>query len=203
DDDDNGGISDSGAAYVFRLAGGRWTQEAYLKASNAGIEDHFGRSLSLAGDALAVGARFEDSSASGVNGEQEDDGLVNSGAVYVFRRAGSEWSQEAYLKASNPGYEDNFGVSLALEGDLLAVGAPYEDSGATGVDGNQANDSTQDSGAVYMFRRTDDAWAQEAYIKASNTGDADNFGWSVALAGDLLAVGAIGEASAATGVDGN
>jgi hypothetical protein len=192
-------VLNAGAVYVFRHDGNAWSQEVYLKASNTGVEDNFGRSLVLDGDTLAVGARFEDSGSRGVNGEQEDDQAVNSGAVYVFRRSGSIWDQEAYLKASNTQYEDNFGLSLALWGDTLAVGAPYEDSGATGANGNQDSESTNASGAVYVFQRTGATWAQQAYLKASNTGAEDNFGWSLALAGDLLAVGAIGEDSAAKG----
>jgi hypothetical protein len=196
-DDDT--LSDAGAAYVFRHDGNAWTQEAYLKASNTGLEDNFGRSLVLHGDTLAVGARFEDGASRGVNGDQENGVSTNSGAVYVFRRSGTLWDQEAYLKASNTGVEDNFGLSLALSGDTLAVGAPEEDSGATGANGNQDSESTDASGAVYVFRRTGATWAQEAYLKASNTGAGDNFGWSLSLAGDLLAVGAIGEDSAAKG----
>jgi hypothetical protein len=94
------------------------------------------------------------------------------------------------LKASNTGAEDQFGHSVALAGDTLAVGAPGAASAATGVDGDQADDSAQGSGAIYVFRRTGTTWQQEAYFKASNTGAMDLFGTSVALAGDTLAVGA-------------
>jgi hypothetical protein len=197
------GTSDSGAVYVFRNQAGVWTQEAYIKASNTGREDNFGRDVALSGDTLAVGTFYEDGSASGVNGNQEDDGAVNSGAVYVFRLSNGVWAQEAYIKASNPGYEDNFGLDLELEQDTLVVGAPYEDSGASGINGNQANEGSRGSGAVYVFRRTDTTWVQQAYIKASNTGVDDNFGWSVALAGDLLVASAIGESSAATDAGGD
>jgi hypothetical protein len=202
-DPEDDSVGDAGAAYVFRHAGGVWVQEAYLKASNTGREDNFGRHLTMDGDTLAISARFEDSSSRGVNGDQENDQAVNSGAVYVFRRSGTIWDQEAYLKASNSAFEDNFGLSMALLGDTLAVSAPEEDSGATGVDGNQENDSAAGSGAVYVFGRTGATWAQQAYLKASNTGAGDNFGWSLDLAGDMLAVSAIGEDSAATGADGN
>ncbi len=198
------GTTDSGAVYVFRYESGTWLQEAYIKASNTGLEDNFGRNLALAGDTLAVGVFLEDSSASGVGGEQGDDAdTVNSGAVYVFRRSDSSWSQEAYIKASNTAFDDQFGIQLALGQDTLAVGAPYEDSGATGVNGNQANDGSEDSGAVYVFRRSGSTWAQDAYIKASNTGDGDNFGWGLALAGDTLIASAIGESSAATDAGGD
>jgi hypothetical protein len=200
---DDNGAEDSGAVYVFRRTGTTWQQEAYLKASNTGSVDYFGTSVALSGDTLAVGACLEDSAAQGVGGNQDDDSAENSGAVYVFRRTGTVWLQEAYLKASNTGNGDFFGISVALSGDTLAVGAYTEDSAAQDVGGNQDDNEAQDSGAVYVFRRTGTAWLQEAYVKAFNTGAGDSFGYSVALSGDTLAVGAYGEASAAQGVGGN
>ena len=98
---------------------------------------------------------------------------------------------EAYLKASNTGADDLFGVSIALSGDTLAVGTQHEDSNATGVGGNQADNSAHGSGAVYLFTRSGTTWTQQAYLKASNTGAGDGFGLSVALSGDTLAVGGV------------
>jgi hypothetical protein len=77
----------------------------------------------LPGDTLAVGARDEDSASQGVGGNQADESAPESGAVYVFRRTGAVWEQEAYVKASNTGADDWFGTELALAGDTLAVGA--------------------------------------------------------------------------------
>jgi hypothetical protein len=202
-DQADNGASDSGAVYVFRRTGTAWQQEAYLKASDTGAGDLFGLNVALSGDTLAVGAYLEDSAARGVDGNQTSDGAPESGAVYVFRRTGMTWLQEAYLKASNTGADDYFGYSLALSGDTLAVGVYEEDSAAQGVGGNQDDNSAFDSGAVYVFRRTGTAWLQEVYLKASNTGEFDNFGHSLALSGDTLAVGARGEDSAAQGVGGN
>ncbi len=99
----------------------------------------------------------------------------------MFIRNGAVWSQQAYLKASNTGSDDVFGWSLALSGDTLAVGAPSEASSASGIDGNQNDDSAPFSGAVYVFTRSGVAWSQQAYVKASNTGSNDFFGWSLAL----------------------
>jgi hypothetical protein len=195
--------TDSGAVYVFRRAGTSWQQEAYLKASNTGVDDSFGEDLALSGDTLAVGAQGEDSASRGVDGDQDDDSVQDSGAVYVFRRAGTAWQQEAYLKASNTGEGEQFGATVALSGDTLAIGANFEDSGATGINGNQDDASAPRSGAVYVFRRASTSWQQEAYIKASNTGIEDFFGDSLALSGETLAVGAYGEDSVSQGVDGN
>src|SRR5262249_12475652 len=130
----------------------------------------------------------------------------NAGAVYVFTRSGSLWNLQAYIKASNTEAGDSFGASVALaaDGSILAVGAPLEDSSATGINNSQANGAT-DSGAVYVFARSGSVWAQQAYVKASNTGAGDEFGFSVALSPDglTLAAGAIAEDSAATGVGGD
>src|SRR5205814_1608421 len=145
----------------------------------------------------------EDSNATGVNGNQADNSASGSGAAYVFVRSGTTWSQQAYLKASNAEAGDQFGVSVALSGDTLVVGATSEDSNATGVNGNQADNSAGWSGAAYVFVRSGTAWSQQAYLKASNAGAGDVFGYSLALSGDTLAVGAFGEASSATGVGGN
>ncbi|HEX4422775.1 MAG TPA: FG-GAP repeat protein, partial [Kofleriaceae bacterium] len=118
-------------------------------------------------------------------------------------RTGTTWTQQAYLKASNTGKNDNFGTSVALAGDLLAVGANFEASAATGVNpaSGQVDNSAGGAGTVYVFVRTDTTWTQQAYLKASNTGSSDQFGISVALSEDTLAVGAWGESSGATGVN--
>jgi hypothetical protein len=199
----------AGAVYVFTRSGGAWSQEAYIKASNTGVGDHFGISVALSGDGstLGVGAPHERSIATGIGGNQADNSLSNAGAVYVFTRSGGAWLQEAYIKASNADWEDEFGISVALSGDgsTLAVGAWLERSNATGIGGDQADNSAIYAGAVYVFTRSGGAWSQEAYVKASNTGSSDVFGRRVALSGDgsRLAVGADEEDSNATGIGGN
>ena len=199
----------AGAVYIFSRGGGTWSQQAYLKASNTDADDEFGFSVSLSadGNTLAVGAPDERSSAFGVGGNQADNSAKNAGAVYVFSRGGGTWSQQAYLKASNTDVEDEFGVSVSLSanGSTLAVGAWFEGSSATGVGGNQADNSTRGAGAVYVFARTKNAWSQQSYIKASNTNSYDGFGAPVAISADssTLAIGASGEGSSAAGVAGS
>jgi trimeric autotransporter adhesin len=188
----------AGAVYTFVRSTTAWAQQAYIKASNAGTGDRFGSSVALSGDTLAVGAPKEGSA----RGEL-DNTATAAGAVYVFVRSGTMWAQQAYIKASNTEAYDEFGTSVALSGDTLAVGAPFEDSAATGVDGDQANNSASYAGAVYIFVRSGTMWAQQAYVKASNTETYDLFGYSVALSGDTLAVGALKEGSAATGINGD
>ncbi len=200
-------------------------QVAYIKASNSKMGDHFGNggtleghgvALSGDGNTLAVGASYESSNAKGINGNQNDTSLYNAGAVYVFVRRNNAWTQQAYIKASNPGQSDKFGfvVSLSQDGNTLAVSAPGEHSAAKGVNGDQNDNSIPNAGAAYVFTRTGTTWSQQAYIKASNTGEAgvgdqfsdgDRFGFSVNISadGNTLAVGAIAEDSGAKGINGD
>ena len=122
--------------------------------------------------------------------------------VIIVDRTGPQ-GQEAYLKASNTEADEWFGYRVSVDGNVIVVGAWHEDSVATGVNGNQADNSTLDSGAAYVFRRTGGVWAQEAYLKASNTEASDQFGRSVSVSGDVIVVGAWAEDSAATGVNGS
>lgn len=193
----------AGAVYVFTRAGGVWTQQAYIKASNTGGSDFFGTSVALDGDTLVVGAPGEDSSAVGVGGNQADNSAPSSGAAYVFTRSGGVWRQQAYLKASNTGASDRFGVAVAVSGDTLVVGADGEASGSTGVGANQADNTAPWSGAAFVFTRNAGIWTQQAYLKASNAQANDEFGAAVSISGDTLVVGAWGESSSATGVGGN
>jgi len=194
---------DAGAAYVFVRSGGTWSQEAYVKAFNTDIGDNFGWSVALSGDTLAVGAPLEDSNAQGIDGDQYDNSAKDAGAVYVFSRDNSAWSQQAYLKASNSDPGDNFGWSVAVSGDVLAVGAPLEDSNSTLINIGQSDNSAQYAGAAYVFVRSGGIWTQQEYVKASNADPYDWFGYSVALDRGTVAVGAVQEDSDATGVNGD
>ena len=174
----------AGAAYVFRSSGDSWARVAYLKASNTEQLDEFGTvAISGDGNTVAVGAIGESSNATGVDGDQSNNLATQSGAVYVFTTDGTTWRQDAYLKASNTNAQDAFGYALALssDGTTLAVGAPEEDTAATGIDGSQGGRGQPESGAVYLFRRTQAGWAQTAYVKASNTHATAHFGSSVSL----------------------
>ena len=199
--DNSAGVA--GAAYVFVRDGTTWTQQAYLKASNTDAGDVFGRSIAVSNDTIVIGARSEDSAATGINGDQDDDSASMSGAAYVFVRDGTTWTQQAYLKASNTDAGDEFGISVAVSNDTIVVGAQYEASAATGVNGDQNDNSASGSGAAYVFVRDGTTWTQQAYLKASNTDANDHFGNSVAVSNDTIVVDAWGEDSAATGVNGN
>jgi len=249
DDDCNAAMpancaSDSGAVYVFTRSGGAWTQQAFIKSLNPQTSFRFGTALSVNSDGslLGIGTTEQDGQSVhilarldgmwsqqdrilapksawgdsfGFSLQMNSDGntlaisaasdltvIEGSGAVYVYTRSGSIWSQQAYLKASNPDLYDFFGTSLALsaDGNTLAAGS-QEDSAATGINGDQTDNSASAAGAVYVFKRTGTSWAQRAYVKASNTEAGVLFGSAVALSADggTLAVGS-GDDSAATGI---
>lgn len=202
--------TNAGAAYVFTRTGATWSQQAYLKAGNVQMQDRFGQSVAVSGDGatVAVGAHFEDGNGTGLAGDPFSNGMPNSGAAYVFTASGGVWSQQAYVKASNTGNGDQFGFAVALSGngDTLAVAANTEAGNGTGVNGGaQADNSALQAGAVYVFSRSAGTWAQQAYVKASNTRALATFGNALALAsdGNTLAVGSRFEFSNATGIGGN
>lgn len=214
-------IPQAGAVYIFTRSGGRWTQQAYLKASNTGEKsegealvgggdgDQFGFSLALSadGNTLAVGAVGEDSIATGINGNQADNAAVSAGAVYVFRRAGNTWSQQAYVKPMTPAMfaaGDLFGFSLGLsaDGSTLAVGV-YDEGGSSRQINGPVDGMRGGSGAAYVFTRTGATWAQQAYIKTSIAEGGDSWGVSLSLSddGNTLALGSVDEDCKATGVN--
>ena len=211
---DDNGARYSGAVYVHRRsASDRWALEAFLKPPVAGGVDRFGSALALSADGstLAVGAHFEDSSATGAFAPGDDgyqaaldsDGGYSSGATYVHRRsAASRWALEAFLK-SPVAAREHFGTALALsaDGSTLAVGADGKDSSATGTfapggAGYQValgSDGTWNSGAVYVHHRsTAGRWTTGNFVKAPNADAGDSFGAALALSADgsALAVGA-------------
>jgi hypothetical protein len=196
-------MSTAGSVHVFRRTGTTWSQEAYVKASNTQPNTYFGESVALSGDTLAVGSSAESSATTTIDGDQTDKSASAAGATYVFRRSGKVWSQEAYIKAPNARTLARFGYSVALSGDLLAVGAWGESSKAIGVNGNQADTSLSGAGAVYLLARSGTTWVHHAYVKASNPRLDAEFGNALALSGDTLAVGSYAESSSAPGINGN
>ena len=238
-------LRDSGAAFVFaRDTGSAWVQEAYLKASNPDINDSFGHSAAMDGNTVVIGAPHESSSATEINGDENDDSAPGAGAAYVFvRSTDGTWTQQAYLKASDGLAGDTFGYGVAVHGDTVAVSSRRMFDGTVYLFTRDANgtwtqetavsaaDGLQDigfgdetalagetlavaarwhygagpfRGAVYVYRRASfGVWSQEALVVSSNADDYDTFGESLALSGATLAVGALNEASAATGVGGD
>lgn len=199
----------SGAVYVFTSVTGLGIEQAFLKASNAestyacdtetgqttGIGDSFGAAVAISGNTIAVGAPAEASAATGIDGNQDDNSAPEAGAVYIFERNEGAWAQTAYIKASNTDAGDRFGFAVSLDGDTLVVGAEREDSAATEVDGDEDDNSAEEAGAVYVFERSEGAWAQTAYLKPSNGEAGVFFGANVSVDVDTILIGAPGESS--------
>ena len=194
-----------GAAYVFRRTGNTWVHESYLKASNSNVGvPRFGNAVAISGDTIAVAAPTEASNQTTItNGTSSSLNISagDSGAVFVYRRTGVNWAQEAYIKASNAEVSDSFGDSVAIFGDTIAVGATREDSAQITITNGttSAADNTPDInaeiGAVYVYRRNGTNWTQEAYIKSANGDSADWFGYRVRLSDNTLVVTSSREAS--------
>jgi hypothetical protein len=157
---------DQGAVTIFVHDGTGWGQQAKLTADDAAAGDYFGWTVALAGDTAVIGApRYY----TDVNG---------SGAAYVFARNGSGWSQQAKLTADDAAAGDNFGWTVALDGDTAVIGASQYDN-----DGNE-------NGSAYVFVRSDTSWSQQAKLTAGDAAAGDNFGWTVALNGETAVIGA-------------
>lgn len=159
----------AGAAYVFQRVGGVWVEQARLTASDPHAGANFGVSAAVRGDVAIVGAHWATTA--------NDDRV---GAAYVFRRTGTSWTQTQKLIAGDATSGAEFGASVALEGDVLVVGANF----ATGA--------AERSGAAYVFGNVGDAWVehQKLFSPAGDSGDV--FGHSVAVANGVLVIGAYG-----------
>lgn len=208
-------VSTGQNAHILYLAdNGVWSEQAILYGAfddsylyNGFIFTGLNFSLSGDGNTLALGAYRDDSSEKGIRvggGGAANNLALSSGAVFIYTRSGTTWSQQAYIKASNTNAGDRFGiaVSLSSNGKILAVGADYEMSNASG----QLDNSLTNAGAVYVFEYPSfGGWTQQAYLKASNTQEDARFGNAVSLSPDgyTLAIGSLGESSAAVGVDGD
>jgi hypothetical protein len=160
---DLGGQADQGAAYVFFREAGVFGEQQKLSAPSGAAEDFFGASLALSGDTLVVGAPGDDSA------------HPSQGAVYAFVRSAGAWSLQRKLVTGDGAAWDRFGGSLALEGDLLAGGAPGANAG---------------QGAVYLYLRAAGLWNLHRKLSASDGAADDRFGVSLALDGERVAIGA-------------
>lgn len=165
-DDDAG--SGTGSVYVFTRKGTQWSQQAKLTGFDSLPGSRFGYAISLSGDSLVVGS------------PGQEDGLAdrNSGRLYVFTRTDQRWSLQAKLSAADAETGDNLGYSVAISGDALVAGAPFE-----GQRGSNA-------GSAYVFERSGSTWSQQNKLLASNAASDAFFGSSVAIDGTTLAIGA-------------
>ncbi|MEM7310784.1 MAG: hypothetical protein AAF682_29205 [Planctomycetota bacterium] len=161
-------LNAAGAAYVFRGAGSpvTWTEQQKLLPTTSVADALFGVSVAIQGDVAVVGAT------------RDNTGVPVSGAAYVFRfdSVTGTWSEEQKLQASDAGPLDRFGTAVAIDGDVIVVGAYQWDGAAT------------DQGAAYVFRYNSTSWVEEDILSASAPGQDDLFGIDVAVSGDVIAV---------------
>lgn len=157
-----------GSVYVFERSGGSWTEQSKLVASDAAVEDGFGRSVAMTADTAVVGSMADDHS-----------GIADAGSAYVFTKNGTVWTEQAKLVADDAAATDFFGAAVAVSGDSALVGAYFEDN----ANGNKA-------GSAYVFVRAGATWTQQAKLMASDGAQLDSFGLSVGLSGDVAVVGA-------------
>ncbi|MCC6811297.1 MAG: hypothetical protein IT381_27955 [Deltaproteobacteria bacterium] len=194
-----------GQVSVVRRVGVAWSGAAVIAGSEA--DTLFGTSLALSADGavLAIGqpGGDHDQLVPFPPPPHFDSVWVGAGGRVLVYRFTSGWALEATLNATGAEDMDSMGTALAISagGDVIVAGAPREDSDALNVGGAQNNNASE-AGAAYVFRKTG-SWAQEAYLKASNTGASDGFGSAVAISGDgqWIAASAPGEDSCRTGVD--
>lgn len=168
--DSHSGYFDCGSAYVFVRSGSTWVLESKLTAYDPGTDDHFGVSVALSQDRALIAADVEDAG-----------GRENSGSAYVFVRAGTTWSHEAKLVATDALRDDRFGSSVSLSGERALIGA-------FGTD-----DAGSESGSAYVFVRSGSMWSQEAKLVATDAASGDSFGYAVSLEGSHAIIGARGD----------
>jgi hypothetical protein len=158
----------SGAAYVFVRTGASWSLEATLRANDPAGNARFGDAVAIDGDTVAIGAI-------GFN--------QSRGAVYVFTRTGSIWSQQQRLSLPSGAANDRLGLSVALSGGALIAGSPGRDGVAV------------DQGGAFLWRRSGSNWTQEASFVRAVPAGGDRLGWSVDIDGDIAVAGAPGAES--------
>ena len=162
--DDGNTIGNAGSAYVFTKVSGVWSQKAKLIAVDGAANDEFGISVAVNGDTVVVGARQNDTS---------------SGAAYLFTEVSGVWKHVAKLTADDGAANDEFGISVAVDGDTIVVGAHQDD------------DNGDLSGSAYVFTRDSaGGWRQRDKLTVSAGEAGDRYGYSVGVSGDAIVVGA-------------
>jgi len=164
------GKVNAGAAYVFVRQGDTWFEQQKLTASDAATGDWFGVSVAISENTAIVGAHFD------------EDAGNDTGSAYIFVRDGDTWFEQQKLVASDAAPDSDFGISVAIDGDIAVVGAAYAEHG-TGTNGINR-------GSAYFFARDRETWHEGWTALASDAMAGDTFGGSVAISGDLVIVGA-------------
>jgi hypothetical protein len=163
----------NGAAYIYRFDGATWIEEWKLLATDGAYGDRFGWSVAVSGAVALVGAYLD------------QDALLGTGSAYVFVRSGSTWVQQQKLQPSGVPPYTQFGTSVALYGDLAAIGDPFDDDRGTNV------------GSVSVFRFNGFTWIKETELYGSDSTSNERFGASVAAGDNVVVIGAYNEGNSA------
>ena len=161
---DSGSVAETGAAYIFERTDTAWVEIVKLIASDAQSGDEFGRSVSMSGEYVVVGAR------------RADDAEIDEGAAYIFQRQDTTWHEVAKLVASNASDVRLFGGSVSMSGNYVAVGA-------------EVGAGTGNTGFAYVFEQQGSEWLEVARLVSSDIAEFDAFGIHVSISGNYLLVG--------------
>lgn len=203
----NTAMSNAGAAYVYEYSASTWTMTAFLKAANVASGSYFGASVAISSDKIVVGATSESSNQTTItngSGASSNTAAVGAGAAYVYTLSSGTWSETAYLKPSNNVANNGFGNAVAISGYKIVVGASQEGSNQSTVTngtGASSDTSTGSAGAAYVFNLGEGNWHQEAYLKPPNPFGGGNFGYNVAISGNYIVSGSVGDSSNQTTID--
>ena len=171
------GAFNGGKAYIFTRSGTSWSQQATLESSDIQGNDQFGTGVAINGDGtIAVVAATGEDGGSG-------DPLSSSGAVYVYTRSGSTWSEQTILRASNAGASDQFGEQIDMDeaGEYLLVSSHTEDG---------PSNATSNVGCAYVFKRTGSSWTEQAILRPSDPAASAFFGrGAINSEGNIIVIG--------------
>jgi hypothetical protein len=166
--DTNGSAQSLGSVYIYVRLGTTWTQQRKFTGTNGLSRQYFGQSVAISDDTAIVSALYDNVTTNG-----------GQGAAYVYVRSGTTWTQQAKLVASDGALNDYFGISLAISGNTVVVGANGDDIG-----------TITDQGSAYVFNRSGTTWTQQQKLTALDGSNEDKFGYSVGISDNKIIVGA-------------
>lgn len=151
----NNNLRRAGAIHVYENEAGLWIPNAYLKTNFTRADMDFGFSIAIDATGLYIlaSARYESSTATGINGDDSNNGGIAIGACYLYKKSGNTWLQDTYFKPLNSSNFLNLGyhVSMSRNGKKVVLGAPFDSSDATIINGDFLNTNSTQSGAVYVY----------------------------------------------------
>ncbi|MEQ1605091.1 MAG: hypothetical protein ABL999_09495 [Pyrinomonadaceae bacterium] len=164
------GAEDAGSAYIYTRSGTVWTLQQKLTASDGATQDNFGWSVGITGDTVVVGAYQDDITTA-----------TDAGSAYIYTRSGTLWTQQQKLTAADGAELDAFGSSVGISGNTVVVGAFFDDT-----------PRGESSGSAYVYTRSGTVWTEQQHLTASDGAAIDDFGYSVAISGNTIVIGAVG-----------